>query len=94
MTVILEDEKNASLSQSEGYVDVGYVGGLDQTRSITGHVVTTTNIIYSWRPALHDTITLLSIEAEHMEAVETSGEAMWLKSLVEDLDFQEAITFF
>jgi len=29
MTVILEDEKNASLSQSEGYVDVGYVGGLD-----------------------------------------------------------------
>jgi len=50
-------------------------------------VVTTTNIIYSWRPALHDTITLLSIEAEHMEAVETSGEAMWLKSLVEDLDF-------
>jgi len=60
----------------QGYIDVDYVGDLDQRGSTTGYVFTVVECIISWKAELQDTIVLLTTEAEYMAAVEASKEAL------------------
>jgi len=44
--------------EPQGYVDVDYVGDLDQGRSTTGYMFTIADCAISWKAKLQDTIAL------------------------------------
>jgi hypothetical protein len=66
-----------------------YADNLDKRRYLTGCVFTLLRFAINWKVTLQSTITLPTMEAEYMAAVETVKEAIWLKGLVSDLDLQQ-----
>jgi hypothetical protein len=67
-----------------GYVDVDYVGDLDDRRLTMGYVFTFVGGPICWRFMIQSTI-----EAEYMAATETTKEALWLIGLVRELCIQQ-----
>ena len=68
-----------------GYVNVDYAGDRDNRRSMTGYVFSVGKCAVSWKATLHNTVTLSTIEAEYMTAVEGIKEAIWLRGLFVEL---------
>ena len=48
-----------------------------------GYVFTVTECVINWKVELEDIVALSTTEAEYMDAVEASKEALWLRGLVE-----------
>jgi hypothetical protein len=72
-----------------GNVDSDYAGDLDKRRFLTGCVFTLSGFAISWKVTLQSTVTLSTMEAKYMVAVEIVKEAIWLKGLISDLDLQQ-----
>jgi hypothetical protein len=72
-----------------GNVYSDYTDDLDKRRFLTSCVFTLSRFAISWKVTLQSIVTLPTMEAEYMAAVETVKEAIWLRGLVSDLDLQQ-----
>jgi len=75
-----------------GYVNSNYAGDLDKRRSQIRYVFMLFGSAISWKTTLQSTIALSTTEAEYMAAAEAVKEAIWLRSLVDNLGLKQDIT--
>ena len=69
----------------QGYVDAYMAGDKDNRRSTTGYVFTVGGTIVSWISKLQQVVTLSTIEAEYVAAIEASKGVIWLQRFMEEL---------
>jgi len=64
-----------------GFVDLGWVGDLDQIRSISGYVFSLFGGAVSWMSKRKSVLALSTTEEEYMATTHASKEAVWLHRL-------------
>ncbi|KAG9453509.1 hypothetical protein H6P81_006413 [Aristolochia fimbriata] len=74
----------------KGFVDSDHAGDRDNGRSTSGYVFTVGGTAVSWVSKLQKVVALSSTEAEYVAATEASKEYIWLKSLMNELGFDNA----
>ncbi|KAG9445072.1 hypothetical protein H6P81_016412 [Aristolochia fimbriata] len=74
----------------KGFVDSNHAGDRDNGRSTSGYVFTIGGTAVSWVSKLQKVVALSSTEAEYVAATEASKEYIWLKSLMNELGFDNA----
>ncbi|KAG9446519.1 hypothetical protein H6P81_012647 [Aristolochia fimbriata] len=74
----------------KGFVDSDHAGDRDNGRSTSGYVFTVGGIAVSWVSKLQKVVALSSTEAEYVAATKASKEYIWLKSLMNELGFDNA----
>jgi len=72
--------------QLTGYCDADYAGELDGRRSCTGFAFLLHGAPISWKSQLQKTVAQSTAEAEYMAAASAVKEAIWLRTLLEDLN--------
>ena len=60
-----------------GFVDVEWVGDMDQRRSTSGYVFSLFGGVFRWMSKIQFVVALSTTEAEYMAATNTSKEAFW-----------------
>jgi len=73
-------------AQLTGYCDADYAGELDGRRSCTGYAFLLHGGPISWKSQLQKTVAQSTAESEYMAAASAVKEAVWLRTLLEDLD--------
>ena len=68
-----------------GYVDADMVGDKDNKRNTIGYVFTIGGTIVSWVSKLQKVVSLSTMEAEYVAAIEASKETIWLQRFMEEL---------
>lgn len=68
-----------------GYCDADWAGDADEARSSTGYVFLRNETAISWATRKQPTVALSTTEAEHMSMVAAVQEAIWLRTLEEEL---------
>jgi len=68
-----------------GYVDADWGGCLDSRRSTSGYVFLLAGAAISWKSKKQEAVALSSTEAEYMGACLATKEAIWLRTLMEEL---------
>lgn len=81
----LQFSKDGS-SQIDGFTDADWAGDVDDRKSTTGYVFKFQNGPISWNSKKQQTTALSTTEAEYMALSTSAQEAMWLKSLLTELD--------
>ena len=73
-----------------GYCDASWASGSDDRRSVTGYcfVVNPGGCTISWKSRKQPTVALSTTEAEYMALTEATKEALYLRSLLSDIDEQ------
>ncbi|KAG9446257.1 hypothetical protein H6P81_012385 [Aristolochia fimbriata] len=74
----------------KGFVDSNHAGDKDNGRSTSGYVFTVGGTAVSWVSKLQKVVALSSTEAKYVAATEASKEYIWLKSLMNELGFDNA----
>jgi hypothetical protein len=69
----------------QGYVYSDMAGDKDSRRSTTGYVFTIGGIAVSWISKLQKIVSLSTIEAEYVVAIDASKEMIWLQRFMEEL---------
>ena len=69
-----------------GYSDADWAGDHDTRRSTSGFVFNIGSGAISWSAKRQPTVALSSCEAEYMGQTQATKEAIWLKSLLAQLD--------
>jgi hypothetical protein len=82
----LPDPNNIKLS---GFCDADWGGNLDDRKSTTGYAFNVGSGSISWNSKKQPTVALSSTEAEYMATSGAAREALWLKSLLNDLGFSQ-----
>lgn len=78
-----------------GFSDSDWAADLDERRSTTGYLFTLCGAAISWASKRQPTVALSSTEAEYMATVATIQEAVWLKTLHNEIfDDWNTITIF
>ena len=75
-------------SSLRGLVDSDHAGDIDSRRSTTGYIFLLNNGPISWNSKLQPTVALSSTEAEYMALSAATQEALWLKGVLESLEYQ------
>jgi hypothetical protein len=76
-----------------GYSDADWGGDLNTRRSTTGYIFQLFGATIAWKSRLQSTVALSTTEAEYMATVDAAKQAMWLKQLLQELQFNfETIT--
>jgi hypothetical protein len=70
-----------------GFSDADWAGDLDSRKSTTGYVFTLSGGPVSWTSKRQNTVALSSTEAEYMAVTMTGREAVWLRTLLQQLGF-------
>jgi hypothetical protein len=83
----LEYSKQAS-QQIVGYSDADYAGDRDNRRSTSGYVFMLAGSPLTWASKKQTSVALSTCEAEYMALSKTTTEAMWLRKLLHEMDFQ------
>ena len=72
-----------------GYADSDWGGNLDDRRSTTGYVFQLAGGPISWKSKVQPTVALSSSEAEYMAAGSATQEALWLRTILMELNFPQ-----
>ena len=72
----------------EAYCDADYAGDIDTRRSTTGYVFTLSGGAISWSSRLQPTVAASTTEAEFMAAAYVTKEALWLRTLLSELNME------
>lgn len=81
-----------STSALEGWVDADYAGCTDTRCSTTGYIFKFCDSAISWQSKRQATVAQSTLEAEYVAAAEAAREAMWLRTILEELGFQQGTT--
>ena len=73
----------------EGYCDSDYAGDLDDRKSTSGYVFLLKGGAISWNSSKQETVALSTTEAEYVAAAHAVKEAIWLRTLLEELGFKQ-----
>jgi ATP-binding cassette subfamily B (MDR/TAP) protein 1 len=71
-----------------GYIDLDYVGDMDDRRSTTGYVFTLAGGPICWKSSVQSIVVMSITEAEYMTVVDAAKWALWLTSLVKELSVE------
>ena len=72
-----------------GFTDSDYAGDQDDRRSTSGYVFMLGTGAVSWSSKKQPIVTLSTTEAEFVAATACACQAIWLKKLLEELQFKE-----
>ena len=72
-----------------GWTDSDWAQDIDSRRSVGGFVFEIAGGVVSWSSKKQPTVALSTVEAEYMAASNATKEAIWLRSLLEDLGFKQ-----
>jgi hypothetical protein len=68
-----------------GFSDSDWAGDLNDRKSTAGFTYTLGGAAISWKSKKQKSVALSTLEAEYMASSEAAKEAVWLRSLMEDL---------
>lgn len=89
-TLALELTFKGSLRALEGYTDADWAGDRDTRRSTSGFLFNLGSGAISWSSKSQPTVALSSCEAEYMGQTQAIKEAVWLKSLLDQLNPEDS----
>ena len=72
-----------------GFTDSDWANCLDTRRSVGGYCFSLGSGIISWSAKKQKTVATSSCEAEYTAAFEASKEAVWLRTLLEEINFTQ-----
>lgn len=72
-----------------GFCDSDYAGDLDDRRSTTGYAFMLGSAAVSWCSKKQPIVTLSTTEAEFVAAATCASQALWLRNLLEELQFKQ-----
>ncbi|CAG7825277.1 unnamed protein product, partial [Allacma fusca] len=72
-----------------GYTDSDYAGDKLSRKSTTGTAIFLNDGIVSWTSQKQPCVALSSTEAEYIALASGAREAVWLRSLLDELDFPQ-----
>ena len=72
-----------------GYTDSDWANCLDMRRSIGGYCYSLGSGLISWNAKKQKTVAASSCEAEYVAASESTKEAIWIRSLLEGINFKQ-----
>ena len=72
----------------EGYCDADWGGDIDERKSTTGYCVYLNNNLICWNTHKQSTIALSTAEAELMSATDIVKEILWIKQILEELNYE------
>src|SRR6202030_1705156 len=72
-----------------GWTDSDWAQDSDDRRSVAGFVFDVAGGTISWSSKKQPTVVLSTVEAEYMASVNTTKEAIWLRTLLADLGFPQ-----
>ena len=81
--------KKGEKSDLFGFTDSDYAGDQDDRRSTSGYVFMLGTGAVSWSSKKQPIVTLSTTEAEFVAATACACQAIWLKKLLEELQFKE-----
>ena len=90
-TLDLELTFKGPLESPTGYTDAEWAGDLDTRRSTSGFLFNLGSGAISWSSKRQPTVALSSCEAEYMGQTQAIKEAVWLKSLLDQLNPEDSV---
>ena len=76
-------------SRLVGYTDSDYGGDLDKRKSTSGYMFNIGSATFSWSSKKQSVVALSSCEAEYIAASTCACQAIWLRSLMKELQHQQ-----
>lgn len=80
-----------SVKNPFGYVDADWASDVNDRRSITGYVFVLANGAVSWSSKKQTSVALSSTEAEYMAASAATKEAIWIRTLIRELNMMPSL---
>jgi hypothetical protein len=74
-------------TELNGYSDADWAGDVSTRKSTSGYVFFCGNSPISWRSRLQKTVALSTCEAEYQALSDSTKEAVWLRILMQDLNY-------
>ncbi|KAF2344864.1 Reverse transcriptase RNA-dependent DNA polymerase [Trinorchestia longiramus] len=71
-----------------GYSNADWAGGRSDRKSTSGYCFTLSNSLITWRSVKQSCVALSTAEAEYVALDGAAQEAIWLKHLLDDLEFK------
>lgn len=81
--------KRGEKSDLFGFTDSDYAGNLDDRRSTSGYVFMLGSAAVSWSSKKQPIVTLSTAEAEFVAAASCACQALWLREILEELQFKQ-----
>ena len=81
--------KKGEKSDLIGFVDSDYAGDQDDRKSTSGYVFVLGTGAISWSSRKQKIVTLSTTEEEFVAATACSCKAIWLRKIVEELQFKQ-----
>jgi hypothetical protein len=85
-----DTQRQGQERQLYGYSDADWGSDVTTSKSVSGYVFYLSGGVVSWSSKKQTSVALSSTEAEYMALAHATQEAVWLRSLLHELGFQES----